>query len=82
MFLLCLLFSTVFLSFLSFGQIGFLIDNLELFLYTGVLSIFKQCICWVCTSTNFLKPSIGIFLFFSILIRFGQFPYLIQNSKN
>jgi hypothetical protein len=59
-----------------------LIDNLELFLYTGVVSIFKQCICQVCTSTNFLKPSIGIFLFFFILISFGQFPYLIQNSKN
>jgi hypothetical protein len=45
MFLLCLLFSTAFLNFLSFGQIWFLIDNLELSLYTGVLSIFKQCIC-------------------------------------
>jgi hypothetical protein len=29
----------------------------------------------------FLKPSTGVFLFFSGLIRFGQFPYLIQNSK-
>jgi hypothetical protein len=56
-------------------------DNLELFLYTGVLSIFKQCVCWVCISTNFLKPSIEVFLFFFKLIRFGQFPYLIQNSK-
>jgi hypothetical protein len=37
MFLLCLLFSTTFLNFLSFGQIWFLIDNLELFLYTGCL---------------------------------------------
>jgi hypothetical protein len=82
MFLLCLLFSTAFLNFLSFGQIWFLIDNLELFLYTGVLSIFKRCICWVCTSTNFLKPSIVIFLFFSILIRSRMFSYLIQNSKN
>jgi hypothetical protein len=71
MFLLCLLFSTTSLNFLSFGQIWFLIDNLELFLYTGVLSIFKQCICWVCISTIFLKPSIEVFLFFSILIRFG-----------
>jgi hypothetical protein len=59
-----------------------LIDNLELFLYTMVLSIFKQCICWVCTSTKFLKPSTEVFLFFSVFIRFGQFPYLIQNSKN
>jgi hypothetical protein len=81
MLLLCLLFSTAFLNFLSFGHIWFLIDNLELFLYTGVVSIFKQCICWVCISTIFLKSRIGIFLFF-ILIRFGQFPYLIQNSKN
>jgi hypothetical protein len=64
------------------GQIWFLIDNLELFLYTGVLSIFEKCICWVCISTNFLKPSTKVFLFFSVLIRFGQFPYLIQNSKN
>jgi hypothetical protein len=82
MFLLCLLIFTAFLNFLSFGQIWFLIDNLELFLYTGVLSIFKQYICWICTSTNFLKPSIEVFLFFSVLIRFGKFPYLIQNSKN
>jgi hypothetical protein len=82
MFLLCLLFFTAFLKFLSFEQIWFLIDNLELFLYTGMLSIFKQCICWVCTSTNFLKPSTEIFLFFSVFIRFGQFLYLIQNSKN
>jgi hypothetical protein len=56
MFLLCLLFSTVFHNFLSFGQIWFLIDNLELFLYTRVLSIFKQSICWVCISTIFLNP--------------------------
>jgi hypothetical protein len=47
-----------------------------------VFSIFKQCVCWVCISTNFLQPSIEVFLFFSVLIRFGQFPYLIQNSKN
>jgi hypothetical protein len=26
-------------------------------LYTGVLSIFKQCLSWVCISTNFLKSS-------------------------
>jgi hypothetical protein len=55
--------------------------KLELILYTGVLGIFKQCICWVCISTNFLKPSTEVFLFFSGLIRFEQFPYLIQNSK-
>jgi hypothetical protein len=42
-----------------------------LFLYTGVLSIFKQCICQVSISTNFLQPSIEVFLFFSVLIRFG-----------
>jgi hypothetical protein len=41
MFLLCLLFSTAFLNFLSFRHIWFLINNLELFLYTRVLSIFK-----------------------------------------
>jgi hypothetical protein len=29
----------------------------------------------------FLKSSIEVFLFFPILIRFGQFSYLIQNSK-
>jgi hypothetical protein len=56
-------------------------DNLDLFLYTGVLSIFKQCVCWVCISTNFLKPSIEVFLFFSELIGFGYFPNLNQNSK-
>jgi hypothetical protein len=82
MFILYLLFSTAFLNFLSFGQIWFLINNLELFLYTRVLSIFQQCICWVCISTNFLKPSTKAFLFFFVFIRFGQFPYLIQNSKN
>jgi hypothetical protein len=80
--LLYLLFFTAFHNFLSFGQIWFLIDNLELFLYTRVLSIFKQCISWVCTSTNFLKPSIEVFLFFCVFIGFRQFPYLIQNSKN
>jgi hypothetical protein len=51
-------------------------------LYTGVLSIFKQCTSWVCISTNFFKPSTVVFLFFSGLIRFEQFPYLIQNFKN
>jgi hypothetical protein len=56
-------------------------DILGLFLYTGALSIFKQCICGVCISTNFLKPSIEIFIFFSVLIRFGHFPNLNQNSK-
>jgi multisubunit Na+/H+ antiporter MnhC subunit len=57
-------------------------NNLELFLYTGVLSIFKQCVCWVCISTNFLKPSIEVFLFSSGLIGFGYFPILNQNSKS
>jgi hypothetical protein len=56
-------------------------DILGLFLYTGVLSIFKQCVCWVCISTNFLQPSIEVFLFFSVLIRFGYFPNLNQNSR-
>jgi hypothetical protein len=56
-------------------------DILGLFLYTGVLSIFKQCVCWVCISTNFLQPSIEVFLFFSGLIRFGYFPNLNQNSR-
>jgi hypothetical protein len=56
-------------------------DNLELFLYTRVLSIFKQCVCWVCISTNFLKSGIEVFLFFSGLIGFGYFPNLNQNSK-
>jgi hypothetical protein len=51
-------------------------------LYTGALSIFKQCVCWVCISTNFLKPSIEVFLFFSELIGFGYFPNLNQNSKS
>jgi hypothetical protein len=57
-------------------------DILELFLYTGVLSIFKQCVCWVRISTIFLKPSIEVFLFFSGLISFGYFPNLNQNSKS
>jgi hypothetical protein len=57
MFILCSLIFIVFLNFLSFGQIGSLIDNLELTLYTGVLNIFKQCLSWVCTSINFLKSS-------------------------
>jgi hypothetical protein len=40
-------------------------DIPSLILYTGVLSIFKQCICQVSISTNFLQPtieSIPIFL--------------------
>jgi hypothetical protein len=53
----CSLISIAFLNFLNFGQISFLIENLELILYTGVLSIFKQCLSWVCISTNFLKSS-------------------------
>jgi hypothetical protein len=56
-------------------------DILGLFLYIGVSIIFKQCVCWVCISTKFLQPNIEVFLFFSVLIRFGQFLYLIQNSK-
>jgi hypothetical protein len=51
-------------------------------LYTGVLSIFKQCVCWVCISTNFLKPSIEVFLFFSGLIGFGYFLNLNQTLKS
>jgi hypothetical protein len=39
-------------------------DVLGLFLYTGVSSIFKQCVCWVCISTIFLQPNIEVFLFF------------------
>jgi hypothetical protein len=54
MFILWLLFSIAFLIFLNFGQKEFLMDILGLFLYTGVLSIFKQCVCWVCISTIFL----------------------------
>jgi hypothetical protein len=48
--------------------------------YWGV-SIFKQCVCWVCISTNFLQPSIEVFLFFSRLIRFGYFPNFNQNFR-
>jgi hypothetical protein len=55
-------------------------DILGLFLYTGVLSTFKQCVCWVCIST-FFQTSIEVFLFFSGLISFGYFPNLNQNSK-
>jgi hypothetical protein len=47
-----------------------------------VLSIFKQCVCWVCISTNFIEPSTEVFLFFSGLICFEYFPNLNQNSKN
>jgi hypothetical protein len=57
-------------------------DILGLFWYTGVFSIFNHCVCWVCISTKTFQPSIEVFLFFSILKRFGQFTYLIQNSKN
>jgi hypothetical protein len=46
-------------------------DISGLFLYTGVFIIFKQCICLVSTSTNFLQSSIEVFLFFYVLIRFG-----------
>jgi hypothetical protein len=54
---------------------------LRLFLYTGVFGIFKQCVCWVCTSINFLQPSIEVFLFLSGLIRFRHFPNLNQKSR-
>jgi hypothetical protein len=54
---------------------------LELFLYTGMLSIFKKCVCWKCISTIFLKPGIEVFLFFSRLIGSRYFPNLNQNSK-
>jgi hypothetical protein len=37
---------------------------------------------WVSISTIFLKSSIEVFLFFSVLLRFGKFSNLIQNSKN
>jgi hypothetical protein len=56
-------------------------DISGLFLYTGVFIIFKQCIYWVSISTIFLKSSIEVFLFFFVLLRFGQFSNLIQNSK-
>jgi hypothetical protein len=46
-----------------------------------VLSISKQCVCWVYISTNFLNPGIEVFLFFSGLIGFGYFPNLNQNSS-
>jgi hypothetical protein len=48
------LFSITFFIFLKFGQKQSLMDISGLFLYTGVLSIFKQCICQVSISTNFL----------------------------
>jgi hypothetical protein len=66
MFILCSLISLAFLNFLSFGQIQTLSQAQELILYNGLLSIFKQCLRWVCISTNFLKPSTGVFLFFFI----------------
>jgi hypothetical protein len=82
MFIICLLFSTALLNFPSFGQIYYLIAKLELILYSGMLSIFKQCICWVCSSTNFLKSSIEAFLFFFVFIRFGQFSSLKINTES
>jgi hypothetical protein len=81
MFILWLLFSITFLIFLRFVQKLFFMDILGLFLYTGVFGIFQQCVCWVRTSTNFLQPSIEVFLFFSGLIRFGYIPNLNQNSR-
>jgi hypothetical protein len=38
-------------------------DILGLFLYIGVLSIFKQCVCWACISIIFLQPSLEVFIF-------------------
>jgi hypothetical protein len=52
-----------------------------LFLYIGMLSVFKKCVCSVCISTNFLQPSIEVFQFFSRLTRFGYFPNFNQNSR-
>jgi hypothetical protein len=54
MVILWFLFSITFLIFLKFGQKQLLMNIPGLFLYTGMLSIFKQCICWVSISTNFL----------------------------
>jgi hypothetical protein len=61
----------IFLIFLKFGQKQLLMDIPGLFLYTGVLSIFKQCDFQISIFTNFLLPSIEVFLVFFALIRFG-----------
>jgi hypothetical protein len=45
MVILWLLVSITFLIFLRFGQKQLLMDIPGLFLYTGVFSFFKQCIC-------------------------------------
>jgi hypothetical protein len=60
-------FSIAFFIFVKFGQKEPLMGIPGLFLYTGVLSIFKQCISQVSISTNFLQSSIGLFLFFFVL---------------
>jgi hypothetical protein len=49
--------SSVFLRGLRVGQIEFLIDTPVLIFYTRVLTIFKQCLSWVWTSTNFFKSN-------------------------
>jgi hypothetical protein len=46
-----------------------------------VISIFKQGDKWSSIFTIFLKPRLEALLFFPVLLRFGQFPILIQNSK-
>jgi hypothetical protein len=69
--ILWFLFPFTFFLFLKFGQKQSLMDIPSLFLYTGVLSIFKQCISQVSISINFLQSSIEVCLFFFILTRFG-----------
>jgi hypothetical protein len=71
MVILWFLFPNTFLIFLKFGQKQSLMDIPSLFLYTGVLSIFKQCISQVSISTSFLQSSIEVFLFLFVLTRFG-----------
>jgi hypothetical protein len=73
MVILWFLFSITSFIFLKFGQKKSLMDISGLFLYTRVFIIFKQCICYVSISTNFLDSSIEVFLFFIVLIRFGNF---------
>jgi multisubunit Na+/H+ antiporter MnhC subunit len=71
MVILWFLFSITFLIFLKFWLKWPLRNISGLFLCTGVFLIFKQCIYEVSISTNFLQSSIEVFLFFSVLIRFG-----------
>jgi hypothetical protein len=73
-------FSTPFLYFLKFEHKQGLVDKSFLPLYTGVFINFKQCNYLVSVSTIFLNPGLTIFLFFLLLMNFGQFSYLIQNS--